>query len=68
MKNAIVFILALTLVLVLFYAGINGMMRGHSYGPFFIFLGICAAAGLAIDASKLYREKVKQANARKFGR
>jgi hypothetical protein len=68
MKNVIVFVLALTLIIVLFYAGINGIVRGHSYGPFFIFLGICAGAGLAIDALKLYREKVRQANARKFGR
>jgi hypothetical protein len=68
MKNVIVFVLALTLVVVLFYAGVNGMLRGHSYGPFFIFLGICAAVGLALDATKLYREKVRQANARKFGR
>lgn len=68
MKNLTVFILALALVCVLVYAGVNGMTRGHSYGPFFIFLAICAAVGLAIDASRLYKEKVRQANARKFGR
>lgn len=68
MKNIIVFVLAVVLIGVLVYAGINGISRGHSTGPFFIFLALCASTGLAIDAQKLWKERTRQANARKFGR
>lgn len=68
MKNITVFILAFTLVCVLFYAGVNGILRGHQTGPLFVFLGVCSAIGLAIDTAKLLRERERRANARKFGR
>lgn len=68
MKNVTVFILASILVGVLFIAGVNGILRGHASGPLFIFLGVCSAIGLAIDVNKLIRERVRQSNAKKFGR
>lgn len=68
MKNLTVFILALVLVCVLFVAGVNGILRGHASGPLFLFLGACAGVGLAIDVNKLWKEKVRQSNAKKFGR
>jgi hypothetical protein len=68
MKNLTVFVLALTLVCVLFYAGVNGMLRGHATGPFFVFLGVCSAAGLAFDATKLVKDRLRKENAKKFGR
>ncbi len=66
MKNLSVLGLAFVLVGVMFFAGVNGMMREHAYGPFFIFLGICTAAGLSLDVSRLLREYVKRSNVRKL--
>jgi hypothetical protein len=68
MKNFTVLGLAIVLVGVMLYAGINGMMHNHSYGPFFIFLAACTATGLSIDINKWMKERVRRANARKFGR
>jgi len=68
MKNLAVFALALILVCVLFYAGVNGTLRGHATGPFFIFLGVCSAAGLALDTTKLVKERLRRENSKKFGR
>jgi|EndMetStandDraft_4_1072995.scaffolds.fasta_scaffold417562_2 hypothetical protein len=68
MKNLTALALAFVLVGVLLYAGINGVMRDHSYGSFFIFLGLCTATGLSLDVSKLVKERVRKANARKLGR
>lgn len=68
MKNLTVLFLAIVLVAVLFYAGVNGITRGHSYGPFFIFLGIAAGTGLTIDFRRFMKERMRRANARKLGR
>jgi hypothetical protein len=68
MKNITALALAFVLVGVLLYAGVNGIVRDHSYGSFFIFLGLCTATGLSLDISKLMKERVRKANARKYGR
>jgi hypothetical protein len=68
MKNFTVLVLAIILVVVLFYAGINGMTRDHAYGPLFIFLGVCAGTGLMIDVRRLVKERVRRENAKRFGR
>lgn len=68
MKNFTVLGLAIVLVGVMLYAGINGVMRDHSYGPFFIFLAACTATGLSLDITRVVKERLRRANARKLGR
>ncbi len=68
MKNLTVLVLAIVLVVVLLYAGVNGIMRDHSYGPFFIFLGIAAGAGLTLDLRRFMKERLRRENAKKLGR
>jgi hypothetical protein len=68
MKNLTVLFLALVLVAVLLYAGVNGVIRNHSYGPFFIFLAACTATGLSFDITRFVKERLRKANIKKFGR
>jgi hypothetical protein len=68
MKNFAVLGLAIVLVGVMLFAGVNGVLRDHSYGPFFIFLAACTATGLSLDITKVVKERVRRANARKLGR
>lgn len=68
MKNLTVLGLALVLVGVMLFAGVNGILRDHSYGPFFIFLAACTATGLSMDITRHIRERIKKSNLRKLGR
>lgn len=68
MKNFSVLLLAMVLIGVMLFAGVNGVMRGHATGPFFIFLAVCTATGLSIDLHRFVKEKIRQSNSRKFGR
>jgi hypothetical protein len=68
MKNLIVFVLALVLVSVMIFAGVDGIIRGHATGPFFIFLAACTATGLSLDVTRLLKERNRQRTARKLGR
>jgi hypothetical protein len=68
MKNLTTLILAFVLVGVMLYAGVNGILREHSYGPFFVFLAICTATGLALDVTRLVKQRIRKSNIRRFGR
>jgi hypothetical protein len=68
MKNLTTLALAFVLVGVMLYAGVNGILRDHSYGPFFIFLAVCTGMGLTFDVTRLIRERARKSNIRKFGR
>lgn len=72
MKNYSVMILAIILVAVLAYAGIDGLLKDHATGPLFIFLAVCTATGLSIDINRVVRERVRERvrknNIKKFGR
>lgn len=68
MKNLTTLGLAFVLVGVMLYAGVNGIIRDHSYGPFFVFLAICTATGLAFDVTRVIKERIRKAQIRKFGR
>lgn len=68
MKNLTTLFLAFVMVAVMFYAGVNGIIRDHSYGPLFIFLAICTATGLTFDVTRVIKERIRKANIRKFGR
>lgn len=68
MKNLTILGLALVLVAVMLFAGVNGIVRNHSYGPFFIFLAACTATGLSMDITRHIKERIRKSNIRKFGR
>ena len=68
MKNITVLGLALVAVAVMLFAGVNGILREHSYGPFFIFIAVCTAAGLSLDITKVVKEKLRKNHVRKLGR
>jgi hypothetical protein len=68
MKNFTLLFLVLVLVVVLAYAGVNGITRDHATGPLFIFLAICTATGLTIDLNRFVKERVRRNNIKKFGR
>jgi hypothetical protein len=68
MKNYTVMILAIILVIVLAYAGVDGILKDHATGPLFIFLALCSATGLTIDINRVVKERVRKNNIKKFGR
>jgi hypothetical protein len=68
MKNLTTLALAFVLVGVMLYAGVNGLLRNHSYGSFLVFLSVCTATGLAFDTTRFVRERIKKSHIRKFGR
>jgi hypothetical protein len=67
MKNLTLLALVIVAVAVMLFAGVNGIMRDHSYGPFFVFVAVCTAAGLSLDITKMIRERIRKANLRKLG-
>jgi hypothetical protein len=68
MKKLTVVFLAIILVAVMTFAGINGLMNDHATGPLFIFLAVCTATGLSIDINRLVKDHIRKNNVRKFGR
>lgn len=68
MKNLTMLFLVVVLIIVLTYAGINGIMHDHATGPLFIFLAVCTATGLTIDLNRFVKERVRRNNIKKFGR
>lgn len=68
MKNLTTLFLVVVLIVVLVYAGINGIINDHATGPLFIFLAICTTTGLTIDLNRFVKERVRRNNIKKFGR
>ena len=68
MKNFFLLFLALVGVIITLYAGLNGLMKDHNYGLFFLFIGAVTTIGLAIDVVNHLRIHVRRANVRKLGR
>lgn len=68
MKNFFVLSLALVAVIVILYAGLNGLMKDHSYGFFFLFVGAFTTVGLGIDVVNQLKIHVRKNNIRKLGR
>jgi hypothetical protein len=68
MKNITTLILAYVLVGVMLFAGVNGLLHDHSYGPLFVFLAVCTATGLVFDTTRFVKERIRKANTRRFGR
>lgn len=68
MKNFVLLTLALIAVIVLLYAGLNGLMKNHSYGFFFVFIGSLTTIGLGLDVVNHLKVHVRKSNVRKLGR
>lgn len=68
MKSYLMFSLALLTVVALLYAGLNGMVKDHSYGFFFTFIGGITTVGLGLDVVNHLKIQVRKANVRKLGR
>lgn len=65
-KRLTLIMLMIVLVAVLLFAGVNGIMNDHSSGPLFIFVGMCTAAGLSLDISKMIKDRIRKSNLRKL--
>ena len=65
---AAVLTLAIVAVIVMLYAGVDGMMRHYSYGPFVTFIGVCTALGVGIDLFNHIQLRLRKNNVRKLGR
>ena len=68
MKNSFLLSLALVAVIVVLYAGVSGLIKNHSYGPFFTFVGGITTIGLGLDVVNHLRITVRKSNVRKLGR
>ena len=64
MKNFVLLTLALIAVIVLLYAGLNGLMKNHSYGFFFVFIGSLTTIGLGLDVVNHLKVHVRKSNVR----
>lgn len=68
MKNFLLLGLALLAVGVMLYAGLNGIMKDHSYGFFFTFTGALTSIGLGMDVVNHLKVRVRKSTVRKLGR
>jgi hypothetical protein len=68
MKNFLLLSLALVGVIVILYAGVHGLMKNHSYGFMFTFIGGLTTIGLGLDVVNHLRSKIKKATIRRLGR
>jgi hypothetical protein len=67
MKNFFLLSLALVAVITLLYAGFNGLVKDHSYGPFFTFIGAITTIGLGIDVVNHLKIHIRKNKVRKLG-
>ena len=67
-KNLLTFSLALLAVIVMLYAGLNGLTNDHSYGFFFTFIGAVTTIGLGLDVVNHLKLQIRKGNVRKLGR
>lgn len=67
MKNLTLLALAFLMVIVLLFAGVNGLLNDYSYGPFLTFVGGCTAIGLSIDVVNHVKLRIRKSNIRKLG-
>jgi hypothetical protein len=68
MKNILLLCLALVAVIAILYAGLNGLMKNHSYGFMFTFVGAVTTIGLGIDVVNHLKNHIRKATVRKLGR
>ena len=68
MKNLTLLCLAVIAVVLMLYAGFDGLSKNYSYGPFITFIGACTAVGVAIDLFNHIQVRIRKGNVRKLGR
>jgi ABC-type multidrug transport system permease subunit len=68
MKHFLLLALALVGVIIVLYAGLNGLTKNHSYGFFFVFIGSLTTIGLGIDVVSHLKTHIRKNNVRKLGR
>ena len=67
MKNILLFGLAVAAVMLMLFAGLQGMLKDHSYGSFFTFIGAITTIGLGIDVVNHLKIRIRKSNIRKLG-
>jgi hypothetical protein len=67
MKNILLFGLAAAAVMLMLYAGLQGLLNDHSYGSFFMFVGATTTIGLGIDLVNHLKLRIRKSNIRKLG-
>ena len=60
-------LLAIAAIAVMIYLGYDGMANKSTSGPFFMFIGICTAAGLMLDVANIILQWIRRSNLRKLG-
>jgi hypothetical protein len=67
MKNFLLFGLAVAAVMLMLFAGLQGILNDHSYGSFFTFIGAITTIGLGIDVVNHLKIRIRKSNIRKLG-
>jgi len=68
MKTLTILSLAVIAVIVMLYAGFDGLNKNYAYGPFITFIGSCTAVGVCIDVFNHIQVRIRKGNVRKLGR
>lgn len=68
MKKFLLLSLALLAVGIILYAGLNGIVKDHSYGYSFTFIGGLTTIGLGIDVVNHLKIVERKGSVRKLGR
>ena len=68
MRNFLLLGLTLLAIIAVLYAGLNGLMKNHTYGVFFTFVGGLTTVGLGMDVVNQLRIQVRKKEVRKLGR
>lgn len=64
MKNLILASLAVILMICI---GVLGMNQKLSFGPFFMFIGVCTSIGLVLDIVNVIKTRLRKQHLKKFG-
>ena len=67
MKHFLLFGLAVAAVMLMLFAGLQGILNDHSYGSFFTFTGAITTIGLGIDVVNHLKVRIRKSNIRKLG-
>jgi hypothetical protein len=67
MKHVLLFGLALMAVVVMLYAGLDGLLKQRPHGFFFTFTGAITTIGLGIDVVNHLKIRIRKDNVRKLG-
>ncbi|MFZ6014618.1 MAG: hypothetical protein ACOYXT_30035 [Bacteroidota bacterium] len=66
MKKITILSLAAIAIIVMLYAGVDGLLRDYAYAPMLTFIAACSAVGLSIDIAIHVKEIIRRNNIRKL--